>query len=224
MSEDFDAVDPISIEVFGYVTWSLGIFAGLLSFIAQYIGLGVGTSYDGFSLLWWNGASFLLISGSTIAWTLCIAVYLRRLSQERNKIASNLVALISLLTAIFWSAIYVLRMQIPIVPYDQSAALFIQIQMLLGLSGITLGLSLLGTGLIYMTRRGGTRVISVLTGIVFLLPGGYGILVGWGSGLSAFPMFTIYDIPWIAVVAIASSIMGIVINLNKPSQPTARDI
>jgi hypothetical protein len=133
MDEDFDQYETISLQGLGYLTWSFGLITGLLSFVAQYMGLVTFRSSDGFSWVWWTGGSFLLFSWSTIFWALAIAMYFRKMSQERNKALSNLVALLSLLTALLWIAMYAILIQ------PKSDAIIIQLHMSLGLGGAALG-------------------------------------------------------------------------------------
>ena len=196
----------------GYATWSLGIFTAIACWYAQYIGVRVGSTDFG-SMVWWPVIIHLTFMPITIIWTFCMVIYFRKMGHTSNKLASNLAALVSLLTAVFWVAAFLLIFNVGL---DDTPTRYLQAQMTLGMGGITLGFSLLLAGILYMMRSGGSKALSVLTGITFLLTGGFGVLVGVSSGLSAIPLFTIYDIPWIPVVALVSSIMGIIFNLKRP--------
>jgi hypothetical protein len=197
--------EDISLDRLGYLTWIFGIIAGLLSLVAQLSEFRVYSWGP-----WWGSEYFIMFLGSTVLWSFSMVYYFFRYSKELNRKAGNIVSLTSLLTALFWIVAFAL-LRIDAGTGDT----FIQAQMFMGFSGISLGFTLLLAGLLYMTSGEGSKAISVMTGIVFLCTGVYGILVGVGSGLSAFPMFTIFDIPWIAVIAIASSIMGIVANYDR---------
>jgi hypothetical protein len=216
MDDEFINYEIVSVGTIGYATWSLGIFAGLLSFVTVYGGPRVGYSDGNYPILWFHSINYLMFACITIVWALSIAVYFRKLGQTRNKAASYLTALVSIMTVIFWGGSFFSYMGIGYLSYAETEARFLLVQTLFGLGGITLGLSLFLAGILYAIRPEGSRALSILTGIIFIMTGMYGLTIGIASGDSSVPMVTIYDIPWIPVAAIVASIMGIVINAKSP--------
>ncbi len=213
MSEDIDNFEIIAPERLGYATWSFGIITGIFCWLAQYVGLlEYHTSSDEI-YLWWPQGTYTLFMWVGIAWAISLTAYYRKLSEIHDRIINFMALLTSSLTLIFLFSSYMFRLH----DYFYHTSL-LAAETYLGLGGITLGLTLVLAGLGYMRRKWGSRALSVLTGLIFLITGCYGVYVGVGSGLSAIPMVTIYDMPSIPVVAMISSIMGVIINANSPSQ------
>lgn len=117
------------------------------------------------------------------------------------------ITFVSYISAALWALIFYARLDWLWHETFQSLV----VHTLIGTGGITLGLVLVLVGIQYLTQPGSARAISLISGLIFIMTGAIGFLIVYGSGTSALPNFTIFDIPMIQVVAIPASVVGLII-------------
>lgn len=183
--------------------WGYGIIAGVLVLISLIPERVSYVTYpDGISYVWWQPIPFIIITHSTAIWLYRIASFYRR-----HTMIGSAITFVSYISAALWALIFYARLDWLWHETFQSLV----VHTLIGTGGITLGLVLVLVGIQYLTQPGSARAISLISGLIFIMTGAIGFLIVYGSGTSALPNFTIFDIPMIQVVAIPASVVGLII-------------